>query len=213
MRKVVRSMLLPAVVALGLAGAAPADASGLVVLSQGHVDVIGVAFEDGAFDVHVHDEEADIEYAPHEVQIVAKSESRTTVPDDPAFAFLGDPGDPVWVLPELQDPNLVWPGIAAEEVEPGVFVNDSLRVSILAAVGPGDLSIFTVGTAGPDVLADTGDGLPDTITISAGEHLHANWAFEAAGHYAVAVRVSGTLAATNQQVRSGIAVYFFKVVR
>jgi len=213
MRKSARLLMLPAVVALAVVSATPASATGPVVLSQGHVDVIGVAFEDGVFDVHVHDEEADIEYAPHEVQLVAKPGSRTTVPADPAYGFLGDPGDPVWILPELQDPNLLWPGIAAEEVESGVFVGDQLRVSLLGAIGPGDVSIFTVGVSGPTVLADTGNGTPDTINLTAGDHVHANWAFEAAGSYLLAVRVSGTLAATNQVVRSDIAIYCVKVQR
>jgi surface-anchored protein len=134
------------------------------------------------------------------------------VPDDPAFAFLGAPGDPVWVLPEIQDPELLWPGFGLEEVDSGIFVDDTVRVSLLAAYGPGDFSIFTVGTAGPTILADTGDGLPDSIDLPAGAHLHANWAFEGAGDYVFLVRASGRLASTGETVRSNFGLYHFKVL-
>jgi hypothetical protein len=28
---------------------------------------------------------------------------------------------PVWVLPEIRDPDLLWPGLSTEELSPGVF--------------------------------------------------------------------------------------------
>jgi surface-anchored protein len=213
MRKLHR-VALPAVAVFALSGLAlPAEAaSSRVVLDQGHVDVIGIAFEDGAFNVHVHDDEHDIEYTPTQVQLVAKPGSEVAVPADPQYSFLGTPGARAWVLPQVQDPELLWPGIGSEEVAAGVFTNDSLKVDVVGVSGPGDLSIFTTDAFGaPTVLVDSGNGLPDRINTSAGGHLHANWAFEAAGTYQVKVRVSGTLAATGQRVSSAIATYCFKV--
>ncbi len=214
MRKFHR-VALPAVAVLALSGLSlPADAAPRVVLDQGHVDVIGIAFEDGAFDVHVHDEEHGVEYAPSEVQLVAKPGSEIAVPADPAYSFLGTPGGRAWVLPQVQDPELLWPGIGAEEIEPGVFTGDALKVDIVGVTGPADVSIFTTDAFGaPTVLADSGNGLPDRINTSAGGHLHANWAFEAAGTYQVKVRVSGTLAATGKKVTSAVATYCFKVAQ
>jgi surface-anchored protein len=213
MRKRYR-VALPAAAVLALSGLGlPAQAAPCVVLDQGHVDVIGIAFENGAFDLHVHDEEHAAEYAPEEVQLVAKPGSEIAVPDDPQYGFLGAAGDPVWVLPQVQNPDLLWPGIGTEEVEPGVFTGDALKVDIVGASGPADVSIFTTDAFGaPTVLADSGDGLPDRINTSAGGHLHANWAFEAPGTYKLKVRVSGTLAATGKNVTSPIATYVFKVV-
>lgn len=202
--------------ATGLAGlvAAPATAAPVTVINSGHVDVFGVAFEDGAFDLHVHDEDADVEYAPSEVLLVTESAARTTVPADPAYAFLGAPGRPVWVLPQVQDPNLLWPGIATEEIEPGVFVDGTLRLKVQRVQGPGDFSIFTTDAVGaPTVLVDSGNGLPDCVDLTAGSHLHANWAFEEAGTYKVTIRANGTLAATGANVVSEPATYSFKVNR
>lgn len=212
MRKPTR-VVLPAVAVLAFTGlAVPAQAAPRVVLDQGHVDVIGVAFEDGAFDLHVHDEEHAAEYAPSEVQLVAKPGAEIAVPSDAAYGFLGTPGGRVWVLPQVQDPELLWPGIGAEEVAAGVFTGDALKVDVVGVTGPGDVSVFTTDAFGtPSVLVDSGNGLPDRITTTAGGHLHANWAFEAPGKYQVKVKVTGTLAATGQKVTSAVATYCFKV--
>ncbi|GAB3811671.1 choice-of-anchor M domain-containing protein [Kribbella italica] len=205
---------LPAVAVLAFTGlAVPAQAAPCIVLDQGHVDVIGIAFEDGAFDLHVHDEENDVEYSPADVQLVAKPGSETTVPADPAFGFLGTPGAAVWVLPQVQDPELLWPGIGVEEIEAGVFASDSVKLDVVGVSGPAAVSIYTTDAFGaPTVLVDSGNGLPDRINTTAGDHLHANWAFEAPGTYKVKVRASGKLAATGQNVSSPITTYVFKVV-
>ncbi|WP_201435555.1 choice-of-anchor M domain-containing protein [Saccharothrix sp. 6-C] len=208
------ALLLTAVTGLSGLAVAPATAAPVVTIDTGHVDVFGVAYEDDEFHLHVHDEAGDVEHEPSEVLLVAKAAAKTTVPADPAYAFLGAPGAPVWVLPEVEDPNLLWPGIAAEEVEPGVFVDGSLRLHVVAVCGPDDFSIFTTDAVGaPTVLVDSGNGLPDRIDLTPGGHQHANWAFEAAGSYSVTVRAVGTLAATGERVVSAPATYSFKVNR
>jgi surface-anchored protein len=212
MRKRYRAVL-PLAAVLALTGvAAPAVAAGPVVLDQGHVDVFGIAYENGVLDLHVHDDASAAEYDPSEVELVAKPAAKTSVPDDPAYSFLGAPGAPVWVLPQVQDPNLLFAGIAAEEVEPGVFRDDTLKIDVVGVRGPADFSIFTVdGLGAPTVLVDSGDGLPDRTTATAGGHKHANWAFEAAGTYRVWVRARGTLAASGKTVYSPLETYTFKV--
>jgi surface-anchored protein len=197
-----------------VATAAPARASGQVVISQGHVDVIGVAYEDGELNLHIHDESVDpgVEREPHEVRFQVKSEAETTVPVDPAYRFLGDAGDPVWILPQVQDPDLVWPGFGTEEIESGVFQNDSVKVTFALVAGPGDVTIYTEDAFGlpGDVLVDSGDGLPDTVILPAGDHLHANWAFDEPGHYWLVVAATGKLAAGGQTVADA-GLYHFQV--
>lgn len=212
MRKPYRVVLSAATVLALTAVAVPATATPSVFLDQGHVDVVGIAWENNAFNVHVHDEVTDTEYTPAEVQLIAKPGSQIAVPDDAAYSFLGTPGSPAWVLPQVQDADLLWPGIASEEIGPGVFANESLKVILVGVTGPADFSIFTTDAFGtPTRLADSGNGLPDTISTTAGGHLHANWAFEAAGTYKLKFKVSGTLAATGRNVTSAIATYTLTV--
>lgn len=203
MRTRARLALLPlaAAMLIGVAAGPATAATTTVTLDSGHVDVIGIAFEDNQFNVHVHDEGTDTEYAPSQVRLAVKPEARTEVPNDPAYAFLGTPGSPVWVLPQVEDARL------------DLFVNDTLTVKVECVSGPAGFSIFTTDPVGaPTVLVDSGNGLPDSISVPAASHLHANWAFEAAGSYTITVRVSGTLAATGQKVTSALATYRFKVI-
>lgn len=214
------SLLLCAVstAALGLvttatATAAPEDAGSRVVLSQGHVDIVGVAFEDGEFNVHVHDEttEPGQERDPSEVLFHVKPEARIAVPADPAYQFLGSPGAPVWVLPQEPDEDLLFAGLGTEELEPGVFRGDQVRVHLLGVRGPGQFSLFTVDAQGaPNVLWDSGNGLPDTLVLPVGSHQHANWAFEAEGDYTLYVLVSGRLT-SGEHVWSDVVAYRFRV--
>lgn len=206
------SLIAAATIAGVLAAVAPAQASSAVVLSVGHVDVVGVAYEDGALNLHVHDEGTDAEYAPHQVRLDVLPAAQTEVPDEPSYAFLGSAGAPVWILPEVEDENLIWAGFGTEELESGVFVNDEVKVNIVGKYGPADVSIFTTDPFGAArKLADTGDGLPDTITLAAGQHVHANWAFEATGDYYVLVVATGKLASNNKTVVSNPGLYHFKV--
>lgn len=183
--------------------ATPAHASGArdVVLNLGHVDVIGVAFEDGVLDLHVHDEENDIEYAPEEVTVQALPAAETIVPADPAFAFLGEAGDPVWILPQLEDPELIFAGLATEEIEPGALANDQVRVAV-AVFGPGEVALYTEDELGLplDIFFDTDDGQPNRFTLPAGAHVHANWAFSEPGDYYWAVVTTAREAGTNDFV-------------
>ncbi|MDG4838537.1 choice-of-anchor M domain-containing protein [Micromonospora sp. WMMD967] len=207
MHSTIRHLLASGVLGVALvATAVPAQAAttSAVVFNSGHLDLVDIAYEDGALEVGVHDEENDVEYGADEVKLIVKRQAKVTVPADPAFAFLGTPGvSKVWLLPQIQNSSLIWPGIAAEEVGAGVFTGDALTLSVRSVTGPGQLAIYTENAVGqPTVLADSGDGLPDAITVTAGDHSHANWAFDQAGSYKVTVRATGTLAATGQRVTS-----------
>ncbi|MFF5225018.1 choice-of-anchor M domain-containing protein [Dactylosporangium sp. NPDC000521] len=187
-----------------LAVGTPAQAAG-VVLSQGHVDAVDVAFEDGAFELSVHDEtvDPDVERDPASVVFKVPSQAAVTVPADPAYAFLGSPGSTVYVLPEVQDPALLWAGLATEELEPGVFAGDSVRIRFRQVLGPDGFSLFATDPAGaPLVAVDSENGLPDIVTLPVATHAHYNWAFERPGTYRIKVDVTARLASTGVTVTS-----------
>lgn len=204
MLKPIRLLLASgAVTAALLTATQPAQAS-LVRFSSGHIDLVDIAYEAGELELGVHDEDNDVEYATDEVKIVVKQQAEVTVPNDPAFDFLGTPGvSTVWILPQIQDTDLVWPGVATEEVEAGLFTDDELTLAMQSVSGPGELALYVENAVGqPNVLVDSGDGLPDTIALNAGDHQHYNWAFDRAGTYCVTFSATGTLADTGEQVSS-----------
>jgi surface-anchored protein len=203
-----RSVLVAgALVAAALTvGVVPAQASHRVVLSEGHVDVLDIAFEDGQLDVVVHDEtvEPGVERDPDTVLFQVKPEAETTVPDGAQFAFLGDVGDPVWILPQDNVEGLLFAGLSTEELEPGVVKNDTVNIRLVNVCGPADVSMFTIDALDQVVrLADSGDGLPDVTTLAAGLHEHLNWGFEAEGNYQLTFVVTARLASNNHFVSSG----------
>lgn len=208
------AVLLPGLVAAAIAASAlPVAATPGVVLSQGHVDVVDVHYEDGALELHVHDETVDpsVERDPSEVLLRVLPAAETTVPDDPAYSFLGQPGAPVWILPEIENPDLIWPGLATEEIEPGVFAGDTVTLTVRRVRGPGALSVFASDPFGaPTVLANSGDGSPDALSLATGGHQHASWAFTRTGLYRVTFQAAATLA-DGTRVVSDPAVYTFLV--
>lgn len=179
--------------ALGLA-AAPALAEP-VTLSEGHVDVVDIGYEAGTLELSLHDGTTGtpVERDPAEVTLHVKPEAETAVPGDSAYGFLGDPGDPVWILPQSQDPELLFAGWSAHELPAGAFQGDSVQLRLTAVSGPADVSVFDTGTSGPAKRFDSGDGLPDSVAVSAGAHHHTNWAFVAEGTYTLTFQASGQL--------------------
>lgn len=208
------ALLLPGMVAAALAvSTVPAGATPVVVLSQGHVDAVDVHYEDGELELHVHDETVDpgVERDPADVVLRVLPGAETTVPADPAYRFLGRAGAPVWILPEAENPDLLWPGLSTEEIGPGVFAGDAVTLKLWRVRGPDALSMFTTDAFGtPTVLANSGDGVPDQLTLATGGHQHVSWGFTRAGTYKAVVQASGTLA-DGTQVVSDPAVYTFQV--
>lgn len=187
------------------------------VLEQGEVDAPSVALHEGELEVfvlvpeeghdhggehghegehggegahgHGHGEELD----PACAILKAKDAAEIAVPADPAFSFLGAEGAPVWVLPQTENPDLLYLGYSTEEIAAGVLEGDSLTFSMLDVEGPGDLIVYSVDEFGtPSVLFDSSASLPQTATIAAGEHVHINWAFTERGDYSVNWEFVGT---------------------
>ncbi|HET9954317.1 MAG TPA: choice-of-anchor M domain-containing protein [Polyangiaceae bacterium] len=172
------------------------------VLSEGHVDVVDVGYEDDALGLSIHDESVEpaVERDPTHTILVTKGSAKVEVPDE-RFAFLGAVGTTVWLLPqgqlEAEAAGVLWPGIATDEVESGAFVDDVVEIRFKSVVGPNGFSVFESPedeASSPLVLVDSEDGLPDALITPVSIHRHANWAFESSGVYLVRVQARGRLA-------------------
>jgi surface-anchored protein len=198
-----------AALALTAAPATAQTSSSITVLDHGHVDVFGLAYENGTLDLHVHDEESDTEYAPGEVVLKANNEAKTTVPA--GYDFLGAAGSNVWILPDTEVEGLLFAGYGAEEIVPGALAGDSVQITVHDAEGRGDVALYTVDDLGnPNVLfdSDTGAG---SWEVAAGSHGHLNWGFSKSGLYKFTVEAEGVDADTGAAVSTGEVDYWFWV--
>ncbi|MDP7052196.1 MAG: choice-of-anchor M domain-containing protein [Verrucomicrobiota bacterium] len=198
----------------------------LTVLSKGEVD-LEIVYEDGEWeaeilahvDGHGHDDHGEDDhgegvYATSEVLLRVDSRSSTVVPNDPAFGFLGHPGELFYELPQHEEEGLLYLGIASDEVETGVFVGDEVQLNLKSVEGPGEVYLYSTDTFGnPTVMFNSADGISesDTFVMKAGAHAHQSMAFSEAGTYRVGFDFSGKLAASGEETRSGEFQLLFEV--
>lgn len=165
-----------------------------VVLSTGHAD-IGPRLIDGAWRVQVRD---DTTRPPtwrdtDDVVVHAVDGARTTVPESEAFAFLGTPGAGVWVLPQIQRPDVVWLGWNTQDPSVATAIRREMTWRVHRVTGPGTFVLFLTGNFGaPEVVFDSRKALPQDSGVEANTHVHGNWVFTAPGAYLIDVEMSAT---------------------
>ena len=182
------------------------------LIGPGHADV-GINYEDGEWDLHIHDEETDSEYEPSGAAYYVAPAALGARPDGAEFDFIGvAAGQPFYRLPQSQNPELLLLGLGTEEMEPGTFEGGIVRARLLAVNGPGHFSVWRSTDDGPAVAFSTADGVTEADFVDLLEAAHAdfNWGFTAAGRYEVTIEASGTLIGETEPT-SGAATYYFVV--
>lgn len=175
---------------------------GPAVLERGHVD-IGPRYVDGAWTVLVHDDAArtdddatSVWRSPDETVFRVGDEAILTVPDGEAYAFLGMPsGQEVHVVPQVQDPDVVWLGWNTQDPEVMSTIDRGVTMSLLGVEGPGDVVVYLQSGSfdEPDVLWDSRTVEPQPAWVAVNTHAHANWVFSDPGVYLARVEISAEL--------------------
>ncbi|MGY6501136.1 MAG: TIGR03773 family transporter-associated surface protein [Acidimicrobiales bacterium] len=177
-------------------GIRPAQAGQRVIIADGHVD-IGPRIVDGHWRVQMKDDTV----TPYvwrnlsDVVLHATDASLTQVPDRPAYAFLGAPGTPYYVLPQAQRPGVVWPGWNSQDPSVIDAVPGSVTWRLRGVDGPGRFVIYMTDSFGDtEVLFDSSGPMPQDLIIPRNSHVHGNWAFGASGTYRLTVEMRATAA-------------------
>jgi putative ABC transporter-associated repeat protein len=172
-------------------------ATGPATIAAGHVDV-GPRFVDDRWTLLVHDDTADppVWRSLDETVLHVRDTAIRTVPDDPAYSFLGVPaGTDVHVVPQTENPEVAWVGWNTQD--PGVLtaVDRGVTLTLHGVHGPGDLTLYLQsGNFGePEVLWRSVDPEPQPLWVDVNTHTHANWVFSAPGTYLVRVEASADL--------------------
>lgn len=206
---------LSAAALLALAGAAPSlpaaagPDDGKIVTTKGHVDAPKAYWDEqnGTFvlmnEANPYKTGADTYELDKTVNWVGKgysgrdgkSQYTMTLGDSPSLAFLGEPGQTLYMAPHLtsgnQDP--IWAGLGAsakiptERFRDGVFVTD-----ILSVEGPGRMELFRYNPddAPADVyrmLSSSSIGWHSWL-LDKGSHTHNTTTFTRPGRYVVTYR-------------------------
>ncbi|MGM1065395.1 choice-of-anchor M domain-containing protein [Saccharothrix sp. Mg75] len=173
----------------------PPTATGRVTPDRGHVDAVALRVLPDGLHAQVKDgtttgvttwrEPADVEFR-------VTAAARTELPAQPALSFLGGAGEQVFLLPQTQRADLLWTGWNTEELRPAE-VSGPVTWALTAVDGPGAFGLFTTGSFGaPEIIFNSADGLPDTLSVPLGTHAHANWAFAGPGRYRLTFAVTAT---------------------
>ena len=184
------------------------------VFHLGELDM-EVAYEDGGWELVLLDEVNEREVAPDSSLLQGRASVMQSVPDNPAFNFLGSAGDAVWVLPQEETEDVLFLGIAGDEIEAGIFENDAVDLRLKSVRGPGDVSLYAVDAFGsPVVYMNSGDGIDesDVFPVKVGGHSHQNWGFTAPGVYKIALQAAGTLVEGSESIESHTVEFTFELL-
>ena len=167
-------------------------------ISVGHVD-LGPRLIDGQWRAGLrHDAESGAVWRdPNQTVLRVGDAAIMTAPDSADYPFLADvAGKPVYVVPQTQNPGVVWLGWNTQDPAVTATIDRGLTMRVGPVSGPGRAWLFLQsGTFGkPLLLADSG-AAPGDVWIDSGTHVHANWAFSAPGTYTATVTFLGTTTA------------------
>lgn len=169
------------------------------VLSLGHVD-IGPRYVDGVWTLMVHDDTRAIvdRSVWRELDQTVFQVSDTAVlpvPEDPSYSFIGEPGTSVYVLPQVQNPDVVWVGWNTQDPDVMDTIEGGVTLTLTSLDGPGELFVYLqAGNFGAaDVLWDSTKSERQDIWVEVNTHTHANWVFTEPGVYLAQVEATADL--------------------
>jgi putative ABC transporter-associated repeat protein len=173
-----------------------AIATGQAVLSKGHVD-IGPRFVDGEWTLMVHDDSADpsVWRQLDETVFQISDNAVLKVPEDPAYSFIGQPGAPVYVVPQVQNPDVAWVGWNTQDPEVMETIDAGVTLTLTGVDGPGSMFVYLqAGNFGDaDILWDSTKDEKQELWVDVNTHTHANWVFTEPGVYLVQAEVTADL--------------------
>lgn len=208
---------IAAVLTLGAIALASPDLHAATVLTEGDTD-IGIAYEDGAFHLHVHHHDPlpdGVEYAPEDAILDVGAAGAWTVPNNPAFTSqLGAAGSTIHVLPKNEQEGLLILGIGSEELSPADWIGN-LTLTLKGVSGPGNFYLWDEDAFGTpsflmnsDVTLGSGITSADAATLIPGSHNHYSFGFSEPGTYSVVFETTGTHALDGFMASGDIAYRF-----
>lgn len=123
--------------------------------------------------------------------------SRTQVPNLETYRFLGAPGSTIWMAPQTQNHELIWPGFSTEDPGLSGQVQGAIALELIKTSGPGNVELYLQNGAAVTRTFSSSERLP-AWTIGVPQHTHMNWVFSAAGTYTLTFQASAVIGGQTQ---------------
>ncbi len=176
----------------GRDGSAQVDTACEIIV-DGHVD-IGPRFVDGAWTAQLRDDRASASVWRDLDDVVLRVPDAALFPiPEGDYGFLGETGEEIYMLPQVQASGIVWPGWNTQDPSVIDGVPGAVDWNLTAVDGPGAFTLFLTGSfGGVEVLFDSSEALPQTVTVPRNTHAHGNWTFAEPGVYRLTVEFTAT---------------------
>jgi surface-anchored protein len=155
--------------------------------------------------------DAGLDLPTNQVIFVAKTQAMLTLPAGTPF---GSAGQPFWILPQSQNPNLLYLGVNSERIPSGVFTGP-LTIQLKRMVGPGYFMVWqATGPGQYNIRVNTRDGIStnDNFMPLIGSHEHFNWGFSTTGVYCATFQAFGQRIGETTNIFSPESTFLFQIL-
>jgi len=193
-------------------GALPS--TNFAALTHEHTDGLCVRYDataTNALSLVAWQRDAGLDLPTNQVIFVVREQARLTLPAGTPF---GDAGAPFWILPQSQNPALLYLGINVERVPFGVF-SGPISIRLKQFEGPGYFVVWqATGPGQYNIRINTRDGLSaaDTFQPLIGAHEHFNWGFSTTGVYCATFQAVGRRIGETTDITSLESTFLFHVL-
>lgn len=190
----------------------PPELQSRVQLKNAHVDLrvlYSPTAETNQLSLVIRDEDLRLNHEATNAILMAPLSAQVFLP--PGFDAFGTEGDPLWILPQSQNPELLYLGISAEGIGGGTFTGP-ITLRLVSVEGPGSFFLWQFDSfSGLNMAMNSRDGISeaDTVQLFTGSHAHFNWGFGAKGLHSITFQASARRPGeTNDVVSLPTAVLF-----
>ena len=181
----------------GTAQAEPRSYTGNYIVRGVHTELLNAELHNGKLALNSKAETQDGEglFNPSTTvfNLPANDQSQTRV--TAGYDFIAPEGTPIWYIPQKHTDGLLYPSFSAENIPQGALKNNKITVELVKSEVPegARAEVFQENLSGASRMFSTADRLAP-YELEAGSHVHAAWAFTAAGTYRFTFRTSTELA-------------------